>query len=223
MADQNELPSSFPLMGAKFEKPYMEFEYNGKLYRVENLKGGHNGKAEPLTTDNDDDMAARACQTRPPVWDEERKRWVVPIENSIIDIDLADQDVLVSNIEAGSPLRRMHIYGESKGRKATAGYLLASGQSREDAPKYPVDCEFTVFIRVDVPGLGSLRNTKAFRLVARDLDVWPPRPGTTYTNLDDVELFPTWLPFADRLISPVARILGGDETILTEVFELRGS
>jgi len=43
---------------------------------------------------------------------------------------------------------------------------------------------------------------------------------TVYTHDDHVELYPEWIPFARYFMKPIVRILSGDETILTKVFQL---
>ena len=77
MANGDLLPTTFPPMGAEFIKPYMEFEFEGEVYRLDAVTGGHNGRA------------AAACQSYPPVFDSVRQRWVVSVENNLIDINLS--------------------------------------------------------------------------------------------------------------------------------------
>jgi len=80
-----------------------------------------------------------------------------------------------------------------------------------------------MFIRVTVGAGRSLVNPKPFRMVASGLNAWPSPVGTIYRNLDDVALYPEWVPFATRLTEPIATIKAGDEAILTDVFEVTAS
>lgn len=211
MADGDVLPNSFPPMGAEFEKPYMEFEYNGKMYRLDQLKGGHN---KPKVTD-----PVMACKTSPPVWDPVKKRWVVTLENNMIDIDVGAQpDASRALPEELSALKRMHIFNSPRRSRRSYGYLYPASSTADEPPKFPVDCEFHMFIRVAVPGRPSLANVTPFKLEAKALSEWPPKVGTVYTHDDEVALYPEWLPFARTLMKPLVRIPSGDETILTEIY-----
>ncbi|WP_424982775.1 hypothetical protein [Maritalea sp. S77] len=210
------LVKEIPSIGAFFEKPYMEFEYKGEMYRLEELSGGHNGSSTPHE-------AAVGCDVNHPVWDEERGVWVIPLENHVINIDISVQKSLKSNLPDSSPFREMKISSPRQGNRVTKGLLISSGRNKDGGPVFPVDCEFQAFIDVKVPNRPLLRNVKPFRLLARGLDQWPPLAGTTYENLDDVELFPALVPFADRIMKPLVRIPKGDKTVLTEVFEFRNN
>jgi hypothetical protein len=216
MAD-DKLIGKPPSSGALFEKPYMEFEYKGKMYRLEDIKGGHNGAVA------ENAHVAMACEKSPPVWDEDRGVWVVPVENHIIDIDLSGQRDLKGNLEADSPLWGLKIKSSQNRRKPTNGLLISSGTDKTDGPVFPIDCEFRIHIEAKIPGAPTLTNSKPFRLRATGLETWPPDAGTTYENLDDIELYPKFVPFADRLMKPVVRIPKGDKTVLTEVFTFEGS
>lgn len=209
MSDSTPLPDSFPPMGAQFEKPYMEFEYNGQMYTLSELKGGHNGRS----------AVVKACETKGAHWDEERQKWVVPVENNMIEIDLSEQPEASAEIpEKDAFLRNMKIRNSERRSKKSSGTLLASG-NLESGPQYPVDCAFHMVVRVKAPGKPALINPVPFKLEAKGLHEWPPSVGTVYTHDDTVELFPEWLPFAKHFMRPIARIMPGDETILTEVFE----
>jgi len=209
MSDKNKLPETFSPMGAEFKKPYMEFEFEGEIFRLENLKGGHNGRT------------AKACKANPPVWDEEKQRWVVKIENNLIDIDLESQSEASKSIPGNkSFLKKMKITSNPRRSYKSIGYLISTTRNKEEPPSYPIDCEFYMYIRVKVPGKPSLINMKPFKLMANGLEEWPPRVGTVYTHDDHVELYPEWIPFATYFMKPIVRILPGDETILTEVFQL---
>ncbi|MBU0515509.1 MAG: hypothetical protein KJ621_12120 [Proteobacteria bacterium] len=207
MAEQKQIPESFPPMGAEFEKPYMEFEYKGELFRVENLKGGHNSKV------------AKACKSNPPKWDEEKKRWVVPIENNLIDIDFAAQPEVTKDFPPDSPLKAIHIISNPRSKYQSTGLLISSTDDPSGPPLFPVDCIFDMFIRVNVKGKWSLINVRPFRLRANGLNEWPPPVGTVYVNEDYVELFPEWIPLASKFMKPIVRILPSDKTVLTDVFE----
>lgn len=210
MANGEALPGAFPQMGAEFEKPYMEFEYNGKMYRMDQLKGGHNKPTQPV----------RACKSSPPKWDPEKKRWVVTLDNNMIDIDLGEQPEATRALpENLGWLKRMHIHNSPRRSRRSIGYLYPTSGSPDEPPTFPVDCEFHMFIRVDVPGRPSLANTTPFKLEAKGLDTWPPQVGTVYTHDDDVDLYPEWVPFARTLMKPMVRIPPGDETILTSTYE----
>lgn len=208
MAAGDPLPSSFPPMGAFFKKPYMEFEFEGKIHRLEALVGGHNGHV------------AQACASRPPVFDAERQRWVVPIENNLIDIDPGAQPQIAAAIaDAHAALRRMTVLSSTRNSYRSTGLLITESRSPEERPTFPVDCVFNMHIRVKVPGKPALINVRPFQLTANALEQWPPSVGTTYAHEDTVELFPEWLPLAERYMQPIARILPGDVTVLTDVFE----
>lgn len=204
-----EFPTPVANSGALFRKPYMEFEYAGEVHRLENIRGGHNG------------ATAQACIAHPPVWDEKKERWVVPLENNIIEIDLSDQEEMISSILPGSPLGKLKI-ASAKSEKLTKGMLITSGEEKSKGPKFPVDCMFEVFITAKIPWRPQLRNVRPFRLLAENIEQWPPMAGTTYKNLDDVELYPAFLSFAEKVMKPIVRIPKGDETILEEVFLFDG-
>eukprot|EP01025_Chloroclados_australasicus_P013416 TRINITY_DN16323_c0_g1_i2.p1 TRINITY_DN16323_c0_g1~~TRINITY_DN16323_c0_g1_i2.p1 ORF type:complete len:225 (-),score=23.93 TRINITY_DN16323_c0_g1_i2:170-844(-) len=224
MANAQKLPEQIPSMGAELVKPYMEFEYRGKLYRLENLKGGHNSpKPNPDRREQPgDDDVVKACIANPPQWDEEQQRWIIPLENNLIEFDLSQQPEVAMSLPENSGLRSMKIRNNPSTRRRTSGYLVASG-SKSDGPSYPVDSVFEVFIQVNAPGLPSLSNRAPFRIVANKLSQWPPEPGTVYDNLDDVRLYPDIVPFADKLMRPVVTILKGDQTVLSEVFESKAN
>ena len=208
MAAGDLLPTSFIPMGAEFIKPYMEFEFEGEIHRLEGLAGGHNGRV------------ASACASRPPVFDPERQRWVVPIENNLIDIDLGAQPEVAKAIPAHrATLRAMTVISNPRNSYKSTGVLLSETRSPTEQPRFPVDCIFSMHIRVRVPGRPSLITVRPFQLIATGLEQWPPAVGTIYRHEDTVELFPEWMPFSERLMKPVVRILPGDETVLTRVFE----
>ena len=208
MAAGDPLPTSFPPMGAEFVKPYMEFEFKGELHRVDALVGGHNGSV------------ASACQARPPVFDAERQRWVVPIENNLIDIDLGSQPEVAKSIpDHRSELRSLRVINNPRRSFRSTGMLLTDARTLTEQPRYPVDCIFNMHIRVRVTGKPSLITVRPFQLIAVNLEQWPPPVGTVYRHDDVVDLFPEWVPFSERFMSPIVKILAGDETILTKVFE----
>lgn len=205
------LPNSFAPSGALFKKPYTEIEYRGKLYPIKGMVGGHNG------------VVAQACVASPPIYDEERGRWVVPITNNLIDIDLADQPEAASVFDEGSPLRRMRIVNNPDPRFPSTGMLITSTTDPSASPAFPVDCEFKMFVRVTVPRRPALINIRPFRLVACGLSEWPPPIGTMYENLDGADLVPSRLASIGLRAGPVvARILPGDQTVLTDVFAVGG-
>lgn len=214
MTETKLLPNSIPPVSAEFQKPYMEFEYSGEIYRMENLKGGHNGK----NPENNDVIAA--CNNDPPLWDEEKERWVIPITNNMINIEIGSQNDALRAFSIDSPLRAMTIINNPRHSYQSRGYLISAPSSRQESPRFPVDCIFNMFIRVRVPGKGTLINTKPFQLTANGLTDWPPTAGTTYTHNDTVELFPEWFRFGRQLWEPMAKILAGDETIITEINEV---
>lgn len=210
MANGDYLPDTFVPMGAEFVKPYMEFEFEGQIHRLENLAGGHNGRV------------AAACQASPPQFDSEKNRWVVKIENNLIDIDLGNQPAVAAAIpESKSFLRSMSIINNPRRSFVSTGLLVSASASPDERPRFPVDCTFEMHIRVNVPGKPSLINVKPFQLSARNIDQWPPPVGTVYRHDDAIELYPEWVPFSEFLMKPVVRILPGDETIITDVFETR--
>lgn len=191
----------------------MEFEYEGQIYRMGELKGGHNGRGTA-------GAAVAACQQRPPQWDEVRQRWVVPIMNNMINIDLSSQPEAARAFPSVSPLRSMSIINNPRRSYSSIGHLISVTNTPSEPPRFPVDCVFRMYIRVKVPGKGSVINVRPFELVAKGLTTWPPPVGTIYTHEDVVELYPEWIPFGHRLMNPIVRIFSGDETILTNVFEV---
>lgn len=209
MASGDLIPNSTRPMGAQFKKPYMEFWYDGQVYRLENLRGGHNG------------MVAGACQSRPPQFDPVSERWVVPVNNNLIDIDLTQQPEVAEALPDSVPyLRSLAIVSNPRRSFTSTGQLTTAKSAPTELPRFPVDCVFNMHIRVRVPGKPTLVNVKPFQLVAKGLEQWPPPVGTVYTHDEDIELHPEWVPFGALLMSPIVRILAGDETILTNVFEV---
>ena len=205
-----ELPDAFPSMGAEFRKPYMEFEYDGQMYRLENLRGGHNGSG-----------ATAACRASPPTFDPEKGRWVVTVKNNLIDINLADHPHVAPLFATSNQfLSQAHIYSNPRRSYESVGYLLSHTTSPNEPAQFPIDCVFYMHIRISVPGKPSLINVKPFELTTKNLEQWPPPVGTIYEHEDEIELFPEWIPFIHNFMSPVVRIRPGDQTILTRVFDL---
>jgi len=200
------LPATFPPAAAEFHKPYMEFEYEGKVYRVENVDGGHNGRV------------AEGCKANPPEWDETKQRWVVPVENHVIDIDFSQHPHFAAALAGLPAFMKLRITSNPRSSRKSVGQLITAG-NRAEAPRYPIDCVFNMYVRAVLPGKWPVINVRPFRLVARGLTQWPPPVGTTYINEDPVELFPEWIPFAEKLLKPIVTIRPGDHTILTRVFE----
>ena len=211
MAD-NTLPSSFPPMGAEFKKPYMEFEYEGKMYKVEELSGGHNGRV------------ASACQASPPHWDEEKQRWVVDVTNNLIDIDLSNQPhTFTAFDEKTSAFQKLKIINNPRHSYKSTGQIISVTNSKDEPPTFPVDCVFNMHIRASIPGKPSLITVKPFQLYANKLETWPPPVGTVYNHDDDIELYPEWVPFSEKLMKPIVTIKSGDKTIITKVLDLQES
>jgi hypothetical protein len=209
MAD--ELPATFPPMAATFRKPYMEFEFEGTMYRLEDLKGGHNGRV------------AGACVSSRPQFDPAKGRWVVVLENNLINIDLAEHPSAAEAFpDEKAFLRETRIVSNPRSSKRSLGYLLSATTNPNETPRFPADCEFSMYIRISAPGKGTLINTAPFALRANGLEAWPPPVGTVYTHDDTIELYPEWVPFGDRFLKPSARIPPGDETIITESFIVEG-
>lgn len=207
MADP--LPESFPPMGAEFKKPYMEFEYDGQIYKMTDLQGGHNGSV------------AEGCIAHPPEYDPEKGRWVVKVQNNLIDIDLGAHPAMEALFsEKTKFLSKARIFSNPRRSFASIGYLLTTNTSPQDKPTFPIDCVFLMHIRISVPGKPSLINVKPFELTAKNLTTWPPPVGTVYEHNDTVELYPEWIPFGHVFMKPIVKIPPGDKTILTKVFEL---
>lgn len=206
MADN--LPDSFPSMGAEFIKPYMEFEYQGQVYKLNGLQGGHNGRV------------AAACKANKPEYDPEKGRWIVKVQNNLIDIDLSQHPSLMEVFpENKQILSQARIFNNPRKSYTSVGFLITNTTSPDEKPTFPIDCVFNMFIRITLPGKPSLINVKPFQLVAKNLDQWPPPVGTVYEHEDIIELYPEWMPFAEHLMQPIVRIPPGDQTILTNVFE----
>jgi len=210
MADT--LPNSFPPMGAEFKKPYMEFEYQGKMYKVEELAGGHNG------------IVASACQASAPHWDEEKQRWVVDVTNNLIDIDLSNQPHTFSAFdEKTSSFQKLKIKNNPRHSYKSTGQVISVTNSKDELPTFPVDCVFNMHIRASIPGKPSLITIKPFQLYANKLETWPPPVGTVYSHDEDIELYPEWLPFSEKLMKPIVTIKSGDKTIITKVIDKQGT
>lgn len=201
------LPDTLPSAGAHFEKPYTEVEYDGVVYPVKGMVGGHNGK-----------QAVEACIAHGARYDSVRGRWVVPLDNNLISINLAEQPEVGKVFGEGSPLAKLTMRNHPSRRYRSGGFLITSTEDPNGRPSFPVDCEFHVHLRVTVPGKWPLVNPTPFKLVATGLEQWPPPVRTVYRNVDGAELYPDYIGPLRRAMSPVARILPGDETILTEVF-----
>jgi hypothetical protein len=200
------LPEQFPPAGATFEKPYTEIEYDGEIYPVKGMVGGHNGR-----------KAVEACIAHGARYDSVRERWVVPLDNNLISINLAEQPEVGQVFGSDSPLARMQMANHPSKKYRSSGLLISATEDPNQRPAFPVDCEFTVHLRVKVPGKPPLVNPVPFHLVAKGLTSWPPSVGTTYKNIDGAELYPDYIGPLRRAMKPVARILPGDETILTEI------
>jgi hypothetical protein len=201
------LPDKLPSAGATFEKPYTEIEYNGKVYPVKGMVGGHNGLD-----------AVEKCEAHGARYDSVRGRWVVPVDNNIISINLAEQPEVGKVFGDGSPLAQLQMRNHPSRRYRSGGFLITATEDPDGRPEFPVDCEFQVHLRITVPGKWPLVNPKPFRLIAKGLEEWPPTEGTVYDNPDGAEFYPDFIGPTRRFMRPVARILPGDETILTKVF-----
>jgi len=184
----------------------MEFEFDGRVYRLEDLKGGHNGRV------------AAACASSPPAWDARLGRWVVHVTNNIIDIDLGEHPAAWRVPPPREEFRAIRISGSLRQRYRSTGILVTDARRQEEQPRFPVQSAFFMHVRVTLPGMGTAINTEPFRMVATNVMEWPPPVGTVYENLDDVELYPEWLPFGSRVRGSVARIRKGDTAIISDVF-----
>jgi hypothetical protein len=208
------LPDTFPPMGATFEKPYMEFEYDGRVYNVGVLVGGHNGRRS-VEDDDPTDPAVRACIAHPPVYDSVKGRWVVHVENNLVHINFGEQTPdSLSALEPDSPIRNA-IIAPNPTRQST-GTLVTDTTDPNALPDYPIDCEFEIYLQVTAPGLPPLVNREPLRLLSRGLEQWPPAVGTAYENPDGVSFF--LQGSSEESDEPIVRILPGDTTVLTEVF-----
>jgi len=167
MAD-NLLPDNFPSMGAEFSKPYMEFEYEGKMYKIDELAGGHNGKA------------ASACQSSQPYWNEERQRWIVDVTNNLINIDLSSQPHTFKAFDKTMrSFQRLKIKNNPRYSYKSTGQVISVTNSKDERPKFPVDCIFNMHIRASIPGRPSLITVKPFQLYA----VFSGSPAGALTSL----------------------------------------
>ena len=201
-----KIPNEFPDMGALFEKPYTEFEFDGKIYKVGPTVGGHNG------------VGPQACQAHPPSYDSVRGRWVVHVDNNLIHIDYSGQDEPRIVFGDDSPFTQLVIQNNPDPAFRSGGILVTETTSADAEPEYPVDCEFTMHLKATVPGVPSLVTREPLRLIANGLEEWPPPVGTVYKNQSGAEFFLEG-PAAES-DQPMARILPGDSTVLTEVFTL---
>jgi hypothetical protein len=198
-----KIPSEFPDMGALFKKPYTEFEFEGKVYKVGETVGGHNG------------VAQQACIAHPPTFDPERGRWVVHVDNNLIHIDYSEQDAPRLAFGADSPFANLVIKNDPDPARPSGGVLISKTTDPDAEPEYPVDCEFTMHLRAEVPNLPPLITREPLRLLAQGLEEWPPPVGTSYENLSGAEFVLADAAEGDQAL---ARILPGDSTVLTEVF-----
>lgn len=199
-----KVPKAFPKMGALFEKPYTEFEFDGKMYKVGPTVGGHNG------------VGQQACIAHPPHYDPERGRWVVEVDNNLIHIDYADQPEPMKAFGEESPLTKLVIQNDPDPKRKSGGLLITGTTDSDADPEYPVDCEFEMHLRAEAPGLPPLITREPLSLIAKDLEEWPPPVGTAYENTSGADF--VLEDSASGYEQPIARILPGDSTILTKVF-----
>jgi hypothetical protein len=191
-------------MGALFEKPYTEFEFNGQIYKVGPTVGGHNG------------VGQQACIAHPPSYDPAKGRWVVHVDNNLIHIDYSDQTEPRATFGADSPFTKLVIQNNPDPARPSGGILITQSTDADADPEYPVDCEFTMQLRAEVPGLPPLVTRAPLRLFAGGLQEWPPPVGTAYANTSGADFYLE--ESAAEGDQPMARILPGDSTILTQVF-----
>jgi hypothetical protein len=197
------IPEEFPEMGAVFEKPYTEFEFNGKIYKVGPTVGGHNG------------VGPHACQSHPPSYDPVRGRWVVHVDNNLIHIDYTHQQAPRETFGEDSPFTKLVIRNDPDPERPSGGMLISVTEDPDVAPEFPVDCEFSMHLRAELPDLPPLVTREPLRLRAEGLEQWPPPAGTVYANVNGAEFF---LADAADEDEALARILPGDSTILTRIF-----
>lgn len=191
-------------MGAHFEKPYTEFEYDGQIYRVGPTVGGHNGRG------------VEACISHGATYDSVRGRWVVHVDNNLIHINYASQSAPRETFGEDSPLAKLLIQNNPDPERPSGGTLITATTDPEGPPEYPVDSEFLMMLRAEAPGLPALVTREPLRLVAEGLEQWPPPVGTAYENVSGADFYLEGPESEED--QPIARILPGDSTILTEVF-----
>ncbi len=199
----SRIPDEFPDMGALFKKPYTEFEFGGRVYKVHETVGGHNG------------VAQKACMANPPTYDPERGRWVVHVTNNLIHIDYSTQRAMADAVGGDSPLANLVIENDPDPSRPSGGVLVSETSDPERPPEYPVDCIFEMHLRATAPGLPVLVTREPLELFADALMEWPPPVGTAYENRSGADFY---LRDAPDDAEPIARILPGDSTVLTDVF-----
>jgi hypothetical protein len=182
---------------AELEKPYSEIEYQGVIYPLVALRGGHRGtKSDVSATTPSPGEVVAACQTNPPVQDPITGTWTVPVTNNFINFSTDT-----------SPFGKLNI-GAIPG--TANGYLefVNNPSSLEDLD-FPVNSIFTFRIKLELPDLGvTLFSAEEVKIVAENLTSWAPLTGTVYHQSEFIDLI------AEENGPTIAR-LSPDRTIIT--------
>ena len=137
------------------------------------------------------------------------------VDNNLIHIDYTHQRSPRETFGENSPFTKLMIRNDPDPERPSGGVLISVTDDPDAAPEFPVDCEFSMQLRAELPDLPPLVTREPLRLLAEGLEQWPPPAGTAYENVSGVEFF---LAGAGADGGPLARILPGDSTILTRIF-----
>lgn len=162
---------------AELEKPYTEIEYNGVVYPLVALRGGHRGKSlDTAALSPSPGEVVAACQTNPPIQDPITGNWVVPVTNNLIAFSTDTSPFGKLNIGA--------IPGTVKGNLE----FVNNPSSLEDL-YFPVNSIFSFQIQLQLPDIGiTLFSAKEATIKASNLTSWPPSVGTIYYQNDFIDL-----------------------------------
>ena len=188
-------------MGAELLKPYTEIEYNGQVFAIENLRGGHNGRNALTASTSLTDIVVAACQTNPPVFDSTTGKWRVPVTNNFIHFEGSDPNLGTFTLGALDDI--------------VNGYLeFANNPTSSDELDFPVNSIFEFQVELELLDFGiTLFSEELATVYANDLTSWAPPVGTTYYQDEYIDLV------AVSGGPTIARIRP-DTTIVTEIVSI---